>query len=377
MVLRVLIAPDSLKGTATAAEAAAAIASGWRAIRPEDEIECRPMADGGEGTLSAFEASVPGAVRRWTQVSGPLEDDVLASWIELPDGAAVIELAESSGITLLDPLSPMETHTYGFGQVIDHALDQGAERLVLAIGGSASTDGGAGMLTALGARLLDDSGEQIARGGTGLADIASCDMSHMRPLPRGGAVVLSDVVNPLFGRRGAAAVFGPQKGASPDQAQTLDRNLRRFARVMARSGDAPGAGAAGGAGYGLLVWGAQMSSGADGVASALELSAEIARADVVITGEGRFDHQTAGGKVASYVAQLAPDRTFLIAGRIEAPTRPAFQDAVALDDLAGSSESAMLHTLRYLSDAGSALASRVALPRATRDERKEDEGTRP
>ncbi|KQM17693.1 glycerate kinase [Plantibacter sp. Leaf171] len=368
MAPHIVIAPDSFKGTATAAEVASAIADGWRSVRPEDTVQLLPMADGGEGTLDAFAAAVPGARRHPITVTGPVGDAVEAEWLELPDGSAVVELAQTSGLTLLDPLQPFAAHTTGFGEAIAAALDHGARRLLLAIGGSSSTDGGAGLLTALGVRLQDADGGGVMPGNAGLATLDHLDLEGLRALPDGGAVILSDVTNPLLGDRGAAAVFGPQKGATAEDVTVLDANLARFASRAAaafgaeqaeRAAVEPGAGAAGGAGYGLLLWGATATSGATGVGDAIGLPAAAATASVVITGEGRFDDQTADGKVASHVAGLAPGRTMLVAGAVQAPTEGLFVDAVSLTELAGGVEAAMAEPLVHLRAAGAALAAQL------------------
>ncbi|AZH84748.1 glycerate kinase [Plantibacter sp. PA-3-X8] len=366
MTRHIVIAPDSFKGTATAAEVAEAIADGWRTIRPDDLLHSLPMADGGEGTLDAFAAAVPGARRHPITVTGPVGGPVDAEWLELPDGSAVVELAQTSGLTLLDPLQPFAAHTVGFGEAIAAALDHGARRLLLAIGGSSSTDGGAGLLTALGARLVDADGGPVAPGNAGLSTLRDIDTAGLRALPPDGAVILSDVTNPLLGDRGAAAVFGPQKGATTADVAVLDTNLARFVSRAAevfgtdraeRAAAEPGAGAAGGAGYGLLLWGATATSGARGVGEAIALPEAAATASIVITGEGRFDDQTADGKVASWVAGLAADRTMLVAGAIQAPTEGIFLAAASLTALAGGVEAAMAEPLVHLRAAGAALAT--------------------
>ncbi|GIT80871.1 hypothetical protein LLS1_25400 [Leifsonia sp. LS1] len=386
--LTVVIAPDSFKGSASAAEVAEALAAGWAEVRPGDEVVLAPTADGGEGTSDAFAAAVPGSVRHPVRVLGPSGDLVDASWLELPDGSAVVELAETSGLGLLHAPAPFDAHTIGFGQAIAAAVDAGTTSLLLAIGGSASTDGGAGVLTALGARLLDGAGTDIAPGNRGLAALVRADLTGMRPLPPGGARILSDVSNPLLGPRGAAAVFGPQKGANLQDVPQLDAGLARFAEVLdaaavpgarasgrpsdvgrgaagvgARevSADDPGTGAAGGTGFGLRIWGADMTAGAPAVAEALGLPARIASADLVITGEGRYDSQSASGKAPEHVAELARRAgvpVLLAAGAIAAePT--SFADSVALADLAGGSAAAIADPLRWARAAGAALASRT------------------
>ncbi|WP_435870967.1 glycerate kinase, partial [Leifsonia williamsii] len=336
-----VIAPDSFKGTASATEVATALADGWRDARPADEAVLAPMADGGEGTLDAFLAAVPGASRRPVRVTGPAGAPVDAAWVLLPDGTAVVELAATSGLGLLardgsERLLPLDAHTLGFGQAIGAALDAGAERLVLAIGGSSSTDGGTGALTALGARFLNAAGEPVPLGGRGLRDIAEVDLSGVRALPPGGATILSDVTSPLLGPLGAATVFGPQKGAGPAEIEKLEAGLAALLTVVGRP-DSPGAGAAGGTGYGLLAWGAELASGASAVGSVIGLPALIADANVVITGEGRFDSQSAAGKVPTYVAELARAAgasPLLVAGSLAADP-DGFAAAVALDRLAG------------------------------------------
>lgn len=363
---RIVIAPDSFKGTATAADAAGALAAGWRSVRSGDDLVERPMADGGEGTLDAFASAVPGARRMPITVRGPVTAPVEASWLLLPDGTGVVEVAATSGITLLDPLDPLDAHSAGFGEAIAAALDAGVDRLLLGLGGSSSSDGGTGALAALGARFLDASGRPVALGNRGLAAIASVDLTGLRPLPRGGAVILGDVTNPLLGPLGAATVFGPQKGADAATVEVLEANLARLADVMpdrARPlAAAAGAGAAGGTGFGLLAWGAEMGGGASLVAQAVGLGDAIAGAGLVITGEGRFDGQSEAGKAPTVVAGLARDAgvpTALVAGAITAEPR-GFAASVALADLAGSGAAAMAEPLRWLEAAGAELARAAA-----------------
>ena len=359
---RVVIAPDSFKGTASAADAAAALAAGWRAVRPHDELVERPMADGGEGTLDAFASAVPGARRMPVTVRGPVSEPVETSWLLLPDGTGVVELASTSGITMLDPLAPLDAHSAGFGEAIAAALDAGVERLLLALGGSACSDGGTGALTVLGAWFLDASGAPVPPGNRGLALLDRVDLSGLRPLPPGGAVILGDVTNPLLGRLGAAAVFGPQKGADAATVDVLEANLARLADLvpdaMQPLAAAPGAGAAGGSGFGLLGWGARMGGGAALVAETVGLPEVIVGAELVITGEGRFDGQSEAGKAPTVVAALAGDAgvpTALVAGAITAEPR-GFAASVALADLAGGAAPAMAEPLQWLEAAGAELA---------------------
>jgi glycerate 2-kinase len=353
-----VIAPDSFKGTASATAAASAVARGWASVRPRDEIIELPMADGGEGTLDAFVAAVSGATRMPLVVVGPDGRPVDAEWLLLPDGTAVVELALASGITLLDPLLPFDAHTYGFGQLIAAAVDAGAANLILAVGGSSSTDGGAGALAALGADLFDAAGGAIPLGNRGLAALDRAHLVTARTAPA-SVVVLCDVHNPLLGPDGAAAVFGPQKGADPADIPVLDANLARFAAVLGGDPTFPGAGAAGGTAYGLVAWGATLRSGAEEIAERSGLNAAIRSADLVITGEGRFDSQSASGKIPHHIAALANELGIdvaLVAGLIEAPTTQ-FSNAVSLTELAGGSAAALSHAERWLEAAGARLAT--------------------
>jgi len=366
MTHRVVIAPDSFKGTIGAAAAAAALADGWHSVRHGDELTLLPMADGGEGTIDAFATAVPDALRMPVTVTGPTGTPVEASWLllaptaELPGGTGVVELASTSGIELLAELRPIDAHTRGFGEAIAAALAHGVDRLVLGIGSSASTDGGTGMLTALGARFTDAAGRPIANGGRGLADVTAADLSDLAPLPAGGVTVLSDVTNPLLGRRGAAAVFGPQKGADIDQVAGLDAGLARLAELLSADPATPGAGAAGGTGFGLLAWGAQLVPGSGAVGELIGLGAAVAAASVVVTGEGSFDGQSAAGKVPAHVAALAAENgtaVALVAGRIAADAdTSAFAGTASLTELAGSGEAAMADPARWLTEAAAQLA---------------------
>jgi glycerate kinase len=327
------------------------------------------MADGGEGTVDAFATAVPGSKRMPVTVTGPEGTPVRARWLlieaspEVPAVTGVVELANTSGIELLGMpprLRPLDAHTRGFGETIAAALAHGVDRLVLGIGSSASTDGGTGMLTALGARFTDAGGTPISDGGRGLADIAAADLSGLAPLPPAGVTVLSDVTNPLLGPRGAAAVFGPQKGAAAVDIATLDAGLAQLAALLHIDPATPGAGAAGGTGFGLLAWGARLVPGSEAVAELIGLRAAVAAASVVVTGEGSFDGQSAAGKVPAHVAALAAQAgtpVALVAGRIAADADvSAFAGSVSLTEIAGSSEAAMADPVRWLTEAGAVLA---------------------
>ena len=356
---KVVLAPDSFKGTITAADAASALAEGWAQVEPAAEFTMLPMADGGEGTVAAFAAAVPGSKLMPIVVDGPAGTPVDAEWLLLPDGTAVIDLGSTSGIELVDELRPWDADTTGFGQAIAAALDHGAQRLVLGIGSSASTDGGTGLLAELGAKFLDSTGVAVARGARGLADIHIADLSALRSAPE--VIVLTDVTNPLLGERGAAAIFGPQKGLTDaDDIASADRALAHLTDRLELDPELPGSGAAGGAGAALVRWGARLAPGSVEVARLIDLTGAIADADVVVTGEGSYDGQSGDGKVPSYVAELAASANVpaaVVAGRITPDADTAlFAASVSLTDLAGSGEAALAEPARHLRTAGAALA---------------------
>lgn len=319
---RVLVAADKFKGSLTAVEVAEQVEAGLRAVVPDIEVESLPVADGGDGTVDAAVAG--GFARRTVRVRGPLGEPVEAAYA-LRDGTAVLEMAEASGLRHLPPgvLAPLTATTYGTGELLRAALDAGARTVVLGAGGSATTDGGAGMLSALGARLLDAAGRPVAPGGGPLADLATVDLGGLDPRLAATRIVLaSDVDNPLLGPKGAAAVYGPQKGATPDDVAVLDSALAGFAGVLGdlRSAYAPGAGAAGGLGYAALsVLRAAFRPGIDVMLDVLGFAAALARADLVITGEGSLDEQTLHGKAPAGVARAARARgipVFAVCGRL-------------------------------------------------------------
>jgi glycerate kinase len=364
-VTRVVIAPDSFKGSITAASAAAAVAEGWRSVERSAQILLRPMADGGEGTVAAFAAADERATMMPVTVDGPHGETVDAHWLLLPDGTGVAELASTSGIELLgERRRPWDADSLGFGQCIVAALEHGVSRLVLGIGSSASTDGGVGLLTALGARFLNAEGERIARGARGLAELHAVELDDLCALPAGGVLVLTDVTNRLLGAQGAAAVFGPQKGLDVHGVAAADAGLARLADLLGGDPIAPGAGAAGGAGFALHLWGATLTPGAAEVAELIGLEAAVRGADLVITGEGSFDGQSAAGKVPSFVADLAAAAgvpVALVAGRIEGEADvTGFVASLSLSRFAGSARSSLADPARWLRAAGAALAQRPA-----------------
>ena len=374
--MRIVIAPDKFKGSLSADEVSAHLAAGLAAVLPHARIEAVPMADGGEGTLDAAVAA--GFVRITRSVTGPLDAPVQASFaLRTNPGTArteaVIELAAASGLLLIaaPDRRPLIAHTRGTGELIAAALDAGARRVVLAVGGSASTDGGTGMLSALGARFLDANGRQLPDGGGALARLARIDLSGLDSRLRDTEVLLaSDVDHPLTGPDGAARVFAPQKGAGRGEVELLERGLERLAAVMRElhPGDpdhahAPGAGSAGGVGFGAMAMlGAQQRAGAEVVAEVTGLTALVRDADLVITGEGSFDAQSLGGKTpigVLRVAQAAGVPAVLVCGRAlltEHERREVgFLASYAIADRDPEPRSSMHYAAHYLEQIGRAI----------------------
>ena len=312
--MRILIAPQSLKGSLTAAEAGQAIATGAKSVFPEAEITIIPVADGGEGTVQALVDATGGSLVQRT-VTGPLGTPVAAFFGLLGDGhTAAIEMAACAGLPLVPPdqRDPRITTTYGVGELIREALDAGCRHFIIGIGGSATNDGGAGMAQALGAALLTADGKEISRGGAAVATLSHISISNIDPrLQECTVQVACDVTNPLFGPTGASAVYGPQKGATPEMVVQLDAALAHYAQIIERDlgltvSNVPGAGAAGGLGAGLLTFlHATLRPGAHIVLEAVQLEEQMRTADLVITAEGQLDSQTAYGKSVGAVASLA------------------------------------------------------------------------
>jgi glycerate 2-kinase len=357
--LQVVIAPDSFKGTVAAPAAAAAIARGWGQLRPHDRLDLRPQADGGEGTLDAIAGALPAAVYHPVgPVTGPDGRAVEAGWLELPDGSAVVELAQCSGITLLDEPDPLGATTRGLGELISRLPTRTLPAIIIALGGSASTDGGTGALAALGLGLLDSSGAVLPDGGGSLDALVTIDRSALRALPR--ITLLTDVRSPLLGPTGAARVFAPQKGASPTEVMLLERGLARLADRLGAEPSAPGMGAAGGTAFGFAaVYGAAVASGAAHVSALTGLDHALLHADLLITGEGRFDSQSMTGKVtgtALAAAEAAGAGRAVIAGSVELS---ADVWAASLSEMAGSAAAAMQNAEHWLEQAGRRAAAQL------------------
>jgi len=312
--MKIVIAPDSYKESLSALEVATAIELGFREIFPSAQYVKLPVADGGEGTVEAMVAATGGRIVH-VPVTGPLGERVEGFYgLSGDEQSAFIEMAAASGLELVAPSqrNPLKTTSWGTGELIRHALDVGVKHIIIGIGGSATNDGGAGMVQALGARLLDAEGHIIGPGGSELERLAKIDRSSLdRRLADCRIEVACDVTNPLTGEEGASAVFGPQKGATPEMIVMLDNALAHYAKVIARDLDIDvlhlaGGGAAGGMGAALYAFcGAQLRQGIEIVTDALHLDEQVADADLVITGEGRIDSQTIHGKVPVGVAKVA------------------------------------------------------------------------
>lgn len=347
--MRVLIAPDKFAGTLSAVEAAEAIAQGWRRQAPDDELELVPMADGGPGFVDVLHASLGGDLLAVT-VTGPYGEQVPGS-VLLEGGTAYVESAQACGLHLTPEAQrrPEDATTYGVGELVRAAVEAGASRVVVGLGGSATNDGGAGLLAALGAtsRVPD----ALTRGATGLVDLAegeSVDLSAARAVTSGVELVAaSDVDNPLLGLIGAVNVFGPQKGVAPDRLQAVDALLGRLAAATdKRTALGKGAGAAGGLGFALLLLGASRTPGVEVVSAAVGLLERARRADLVVTGEGAFDFSSRAGKVPYGVAAVAAEALqpcIALAGKVLVGSREmralGVESAYAVVDLVGEQAS--------------------------------------
>lgn len=312
--MKIVIAPDSYKESLSALEVATAIEQGFREIFPDAHYVKLPVADGGEGTVEAMVAATQGGIIK-VRVTGPLGENAEGFYgLSGDEQSAFIEMAAASGLEMVAPSlrNPLKTTSWGTGELIRHALDAGVKHIIIGIGGSATNDGGAGMVQALGAKLLDAEDNPIGMGGGELEKLARIDISELDTrLANCRIEVACDVTNPLTGKEGASAVFGPQKGATPEMIARLDESLAHYAKIIARDLDIDvlnleGGGAAGGMGAALYAFcGAELRQGIEIVTDALHLDNHVADADLVITGEGRIDSQTIHGKVPVGVAKLA------------------------------------------------------------------------
>ncbi|PQV64224.1 glycerate kinase [Abditibacterium utsteinense] len=311
--MKIVIAPDSFKGSLSAPQVCEALQNGARRVFPDAQFEICPLADGGEGTLDVLVQNAGGFFKT-TRVQNPLGESIEAQWGILPDGRAVIEMAHASGLTLISPekRDAKNASTFGTGQLIRAALGAGCREILVCIGGSATTDGGAGAMAALGAIFRDEHDVVLRRGGADLRRLHSIDLRFLEPkLQKAQITVLCDVSNPLCGENGAARVYGPQKGATSEDVEILDSALGNFARVCHKKcgedfSNRSGAGAAGGLGFGLMIFcGASARSGIEVVLEAANFEERLRGADLVLTGEGALDSQTLRGKVVAGVCRAA------------------------------------------------------------------------
>jgi len=314
--VRIVVAPDKFKGSMTARAAGEAMARGLKRAFTAAQIDVVPVADGGDGTADVLVDALGGKLET-LDVRGPDGTIVSATFGLLPGDRAVIELARASGLALIafGKNDPLAASTYGTGQLIAAAIDAGAKHVILGIGGSATNDGAAGALTALGAIFSDATGRPLPPGGAALAELAEVDAAPLASRLRGISIdIACDVANPLCGDNGASAIYGPQKGAGPSDVRSLDSALAHYADVVERSigarvRDVPGAGAAGGAGFGFMALaGARLRPGADLVLEALAFERRLEGADLIVTGEGRLDRQTLAGKAPYAVTQAGRRR---------------------------------------------------------------------
>lgn len=323
---KVVIASDSFKGTLTSSEVADSVAKAVRAVFPDCEVVKLKVADGGEGTSDAIISAKAGRLVS-LDVSDPLGRTIQSSYYILDDGTALIEMSKASGLTLLSPdeRNPLKTSTFGTGQMIANALTSGCRRFLVGIGGSATNDAGIGMLSALGFRFLNNQGQAVSPNGGSLSEITSIDSaSVLEGLSESEFTVACDVASPLYGPAGAAFVFAPQKGADADMVRTLDSGLRHFAEVADYDAGFAGAGAAGGLGYAFKAFlNAKMVRGIDMVLDAVGFDKTVQGADLVITGEGRYDGQTQAGKAVYGIksrASLHGVPVLVVAGSVETPS---------------------------------------------------------
>lgn len=339
--MKIVIASDSYKGSLDSSQVNEAMRKGILRVFEDAEIICIPIADGGEGTVDAVMTCCGGSYCYET-VTGPDGREVIARYGILPDKSAVIEMAAASGLPLVQDVTPdavMNSTTYGTGQLIASALDKGCRKIYIGIGGSATNDGGIGMLQALGVSFLDADNREVGFGGKYLDKIARIDISNLDPRIRETElVVMSDVTNPLCGENGAAVVYGPQKGATEEEIAILDKGLAQFAELICQMNlpdirNLPGAGAAGGLGGGLVSFlGAEIRPGIKAILEIADFEKSVQWADLILSGEGRIDGQSANGKVVSGIAEIAGKYNvpvIAICGSVEKDAREIFEKGIS------------------------------------------------
>ena len=353
---RVLVCVDSFRGSIDSLAAAQSIAAGWSAIRPADEIETLAFADGGEGTLDAVHRATPGS-----RVQSVIDQDSNReiSFLAISKEIALVELAAICGLGVEGSADPQGASSYRLGLGIRQAIAMGHQIIWVGLGGSASSDGGAGAMQALGAKLLRADGSPIEKGNRGLSELTTIDLGEVLIPDNVSLILLTDVENPLLGPSGAVRVYSKQKGATESDFAQMEANLQKLSNVLKEiNSDLPGSGAAGGTAFGLMALGGQITSGARHIAQLIGLESKIQLADLVITGEGSFDSQTKDGKAVAIVAELSSAKSktcYLVAGQIKGDVS-SFAGSVAISELAPSIESSMQSAPTWLKKAGEKLA---------------------
>jgi glycerate kinase len=362
--MKIVIACDSFKSSASSREVSNSLAEGILTVIPECEIEICAIGDGGEGTLDALLHA--GFQSFEYQVTGPVGNPVTAR-IAVRDDIALVEMAEASGLSQLPAkeLAPLTATSFGTGELIAKALDRGVTTIILAVGGTATTDGGAGALQALGAQLLNSAGESIARGGAALENLVTIDLTNLDArIATTRFVLASDVTNPLLGANGAAHVFGPQKGASTGDVELLEKSLAHFSHVIGSTyANSPGAGAAGGMGFMAFTFlSAMQRSGIEIVLELINFKQSLIGADLVITGEGKFDSQSLGGKAPMGVlAAAGAVPTFMVCGQADLSAKTEFKEVYALTDIEADIQKCIADPAPLLVRVGQAIAKNFLL----------------
>ena len=372
--MRVVVCPDSFKGSLSAIQVATIIAKAFREVDQTITVDCVPIADGGEGTIDAFYASIGGQLKEVT-VNNPMHELIKAQYLVLPDNTCVIEMAQSTGLHLVKEAlrNPLVATSYGMGEMIRHALDAGYRNFVVGIGGSATNDGGYGLLRAMGLRFYDEKGEELAEDVLALKKLAHIDATHFDPrVCESTWNIACDVDNPLLGKNGATAVFGPQKGVTKEMQEQLESALAQLAKGITEQvgttiHEIAGAGAAGGVGMALLAYfPATLKSGIEVVSMITGLKEKIAQADYVITGEGHSDHQTLNGKAPYGIAKLAKQQgipVVLLSGKVAKESmqelQPYFEMILSVADEQMSTSFAMDHAVDLLFTRAKELAQQL------------------
>ena len=372
--MRIVDCPDSFKGSLSAIQVATIIAKAFHEVDQTISVDCVPIADGGEGTIDAFYASVGGQLKEVT-VNNPMHQPIKAQYLVLPDHTCVIEMAQSTGLHLVkkEMRNPLVATSYGMGEMIRHALDAGYRNFVVGIGGSATNDGGYGLLRALGLRFFDENGEELAEDVLALQKLVHIDTTHFDPrVGESTFHIACDVNNPLLGENGATAVFGPQKGVTKEMQNQLEQALTQLAKEIAKEvgtavHEVAGAGAAGGVGLAFLAYfPATLKSGIDVISMITGLKEKIAQADYVITGEGHSDHQTLNGKAPFGIAKLAKQQgvpAVLLSGKVANESilklKPYFNIILSVAEEQMSTSFAMKHAIDLLFSRAKELAQQL------------------